>query len=130
MTAGLTYAKTKYRGQLVGNDSGAPLDQALRLLPGNNLSNAPELVATGSVAWTPDIGSSGLTGLVYVDGRMTSDYNTGSDLIPQKAQDGYALFNACLGVRGHDRSAEHTSEFQSTMRNSYAGVCTKKKHQK
>src|SRR3546814_1253316 len=52
MTAGLTYAKTKYRGQLVGNDSGAPLDQALRLLPGNNLSNAPELVATGSVAWT------------------------------------------------------------------------------
>src|SRR3546814_4016918 len=60
MTAGLTYAKTKYRGQLVGNDSGAPLDQALRLLPGNNLSNAPELVATGSVAWTPDIGSSGL----------------------------------------------------------------------
>src|SRR3546814_18808507 len=75
MTAGLTYAKTKYRGQLVGNDSGAPLDQALRLLPGDNLSNAPELVATGSDAWTPDIGSSGLTGLVYIDGRMTSDYN-------------------------------------------------------
>src|SRR3546814_1417947 len=44
MTAGLTSAKTKDRGQLVGNDSGAPLDQALRLLPGNNLSNAPELV--------------------------------------------------------------------------------------
>ena len=102
MTAGLTYAKTKYRGQLVGNNSGAPLDQALRLLPGNNLSNAPELVATGSVAWTPDIGSSGLTGLVYVDGRMTSDYNTGSDLFPQKAQDGYALFNARIGIRGPD----------------------------
>ena len=102
MTAGLTYAKTKYRNDLVGNDSGAPLDQALRLLPGNNLSNAPELVATGSVAWTPDIGSSGLTGLVYIDGRMTSDYNTGSDLFPQKAQDGYALFNARIGIRGPD----------------------------
>ncbi|WP_447757988.1 TonB-dependent receptor [Sphingopyxis fribergensis] len=102
MTAGLTYAKTKYRDQLVGNNSGAPLDQALRLLPGNNLSNAPELVATGSVAWTPDIGSSGLTGLVYLDGRMTSDYNTGSDLFPQKAQDGYALFNARIGIRGPD----------------------------
>lgn len=102
MTAGLTYAKTKYRGQLVGNDSGAPLDQALRLLPGNNLSNAPELVATGSVAWTPEIGSSGLTGLVYLDGRMTSDYNTGSDLFPQKAQDGYAIFNARIGIRGPD----------------------------
>ncbi|WP_440859725.1 TonB-dependent receptor [Sphingopyxis sp. 22461] len=102
MTAGLTYAKTKYRGQLVGNNSGAPLDQALRLLPGNNLSNAPELVATGSIAWTPDIGSSGLTGLVYVDGRMTGDYNTGSDLFPQKEQNGYALFNARIGIRGPD----------------------------
>ncbi len=102
MTAGLTYARTKYRSNLVGNDSGAPLDPALRLLPGNNMSNAPELVATGSVAWTPDIGSSGLTGLVYIDGRMTSDYNTGSDLFPQKAQDGYAIFNARIGIRGPD----------------------------
>src|SRR3546814_5961262 len=123
MTAGLTYAKTKYRGQLVGNESGAPLDQALRLLPGDNLSNAPELVATGSVAWTPDIGSSGLTGLVYIDGRMTSDYNTGSDLFPQKAQDGYALFNARLGVRGPDRSEQPTYELQSLMRCSYALLC-------
>ncbi|USI76709.1 MULTISPECIES: TonB-dependent receptor [unclassified Sphingopyxis] len=102
MTAGLTYANTKYRSNLVGNKSGAPLDPALRLLPGNNLSNAPELVATGSVAWTPDIGSSGLTGLVYIDGRMTSDYNTGSDLFPQKEQNGYAIFNARIGVRGPD----------------------------
>ncbi|HWW56249.1 MAG TPA: TonB-dependent receptor, partial [Sphingopyxis sp.] len=102
MTAGLTYANTKYRNNLVGNKSGAPLDQALRLLPGNNLSNAPELVATGSVTWTPDIGSSGLTGLVYLDGRMTSDYNTGSDLFPQKEQDGYAIVNARVGVRGPD----------------------------
>src|SRR3546814_10183351 len=69
MSAGLTYANAGYRSNLVGNKSGAPLDQALRKLPGNNLSNAPELVATGSVAWTPEIGSGGLTGLVYVDGR-------------------------------------------------------------
>src|SRR3546814_15346308 len=91
---------------LVGNKSGAPLDQALRKLPGNNLSNAPELVATGSVAWTPEIGSGGLTGLVYVDGRMTSDYNTGSDLFPQKEQDGYAVVNARVGVRGPDERSE------------------------
>src|SRR3546814_13681871 len=100
MSAGLTYANAGYRSKLVGNKSGAPLDQALRKLPGNNLSNAPELVATGSVAWTPEIGSGGLTGLVYVDGRMTSDYNTGSDLFPQKEQDGYAVVNARVGVRG------------------------------
>ena len=102
MTAGLTYANTKYRSNLVGNKSGAPLDQALRKLPGNNLSNAPELVATGSITWTPELTSGGLTGLVYIDGRMTSDYNTGSDLFPQKEQNGYALFNARIGVRGPD----------------------------
>ncbi len=102
VAAGLTYARTKYRGDLVGNKNGAALDPALRKLPGDNLSNAPELVATGSVTWTPEIGNSGLTGLVYFDGRMTSDYNTGSDLFPQKEQDGYALFNARIGVRGAD----------------------------
>ena len=100
VAAGLTYARTKYREDIVGNRSGAPLDPALRKLPGDNLSNAPELVATGSVTWTPEIGSSGLSGLFYIDGRMTSDYNTGSDLFPQKEQDGYALFNARVGVRG------------------------------
>ncbi len=60
MTMGLTYARTKYRANLVGNRSGAPLDPALRNLPGDNLSNAPEHVATASAAWTPAIGASGL----------------------------------------------------------------------
>ncbi len=100
---GLTYARTKYRNDLVGNKSGAPLDPALRKLPGDNLSNAPEFVATGSFAWTPDIGSSGLSALFYVDTRLTGDYNTGSDLFPQKEQDGYALVNGRIGIRGPDQ---------------------------
>jgi iron complex outermembrane recepter protein len=100
---GLTYAQTKYRDQLVGNASGAPLDPALRKLPGDNLSNAPEIVATASFAWTPDIGSSGLSGLVYFDTRLTDDYNTGSDLFPQKEQDSFAIFNARVGIRGKDQ---------------------------
>ena len=97
---GLTYSDTSYREDLVGNASGAPLNPSLRKLPGDNLSNAPELVATGSFAWTPEIGNSGLSALFYLDGRMTGDYNTGSDLFPQKEQDGYALFNARIGIRG------------------------------
>ncbi len=104
MAAGLTYAKTTYRNDLIGTKNGAPLDLALRKLPGDNLSNAPELVATSSVTWTPDIGSSGMSGLVYIDGRMTSDYNTGSDLFPQKEQDGFAVFNARIGLRGRDEA--------------------------
>jgi iron complex outermembrane recepter protein len=122
LAAGLTYARTKYRDDLIGNKNGTPLDQALRKLPGDNLSNAPELVATGSVTWTPDIGSSGLSGLVYIDGRMTSDYNTGSDLFPQKSQDGYALFNARLGIRGPDEKWGVELWAQNIFNKNYAQV--------
>ncbi len=103
VAAGLTYAKTDYREDLVGTSAGAPLDPALRKLPGDNLSNAPEWVATGSVTWTPAIGDSGLSALFYMDGRLTSDFNTGSDLFPQKEQDGFALFNARVGIRGPEQ---------------------------
>ncbi len=122
MSAGLTYARTKYRDNLVGNSAGDPLDQALRKLPGDNMSNAPELVATGSITWTPEIGSSGLTGLLYIDGRMTSDYNTGSDLFPQKEQDGYALFNARVGVRGPDEKWALELWAQNLFNKQYAQV--------
>jgi iron complex outermembrane recepter protein len=99
---GLTYTNTSYRENLVGSRTGAPLASALRRLPGDNLSNAPELVATSSLTWTPAIGSDGMSGLFYVDARMTGDYNTGSDLFPQKEQDGYTIVNARVGIRGPD----------------------------
>jgi outer membrane receptor protein involved in Fe transport len=103
VAAGLTYARTRYRSDLVGTALGAPLDPALRVLPGKQMSNAPDWVATSSVTWTPEIGDTGLSGLFYIDGRLTSDYNTGSDLFPQKAQDGFAVFNARIGIRGPDQ---------------------------
>jgi outer membrane receptor protein involved in Fe transport len=70
------------------------------MLPGGTLSNAPEFVGTASLAWTPPIGGNGLTGLFYLDARMSSDYNTGSDLFPQKGQDGYTVVNGRIGIRG------------------------------
>ena len=95
---GLTYADTSYETNLIGNDTGAPLDPALRLLPGDNLSNAPEITATASLSYTPPIGNSGLTGLFYINTRMTSDYNTGSDLLYGKEQDGFVVVNGRIGV--------------------------------
>ncbi len=104
VAGGVTYARAKFANRLVGSGDGSvPLDPALFLLPGSINSNAPKLVTTASIAWTPELGSSGLTGLVYVDGRMTSDYNTGSDLFPEKRQDGYAVVNARIGIRGKDQ---------------------------
>ena len=101
---GLTVANTHYRNDLVGNESGVPLDPALRELPGQRLSNAPQIVFTGAFSWTPPLGNTGLSGLLYADARVTDQYNTGSDLFPQKLQDSYAVINARVGVRGpHER---------------------------
>ena len=97
-TFGFTYSDTSYEDNLIGNDSGVPLDPVLRLLPGDNLSNAPQIVATSSVTWTPPLGDSGMKGLVFFNVRMTSDYNTGSDLLYGKEQDGYAIVNGRIGL--------------------------------
>ena len=97
---GYTLSDTKLRRNLVGSASGEALDPALFLLPGSQLSNAPRNVVTASTSWTPEIGSTGLTALFYVDGRLSSDYNTGSDLFVEKEQDGFFLMNARIGVRG------------------------------
>jgi iron complex outermembrane recepter protein len=119
---GLTYTNTSYRNNLVGTSAGTPLAAALRKLPGDNLSNAPEIVATGSMTWTPEIGSNGLSGLFYVDGRMTGDYNTGSDLFPQKEQDGFAVFNARVGIRGRDEAWSLEFWGQNIFNKDYAQV--------
>ncbi len=120
--AGVTYAKTKYRSDLVGSNTGAALDPSLRLLPGNTMSNAPEMVITTSFSWTPDLGTDGYTGLVYVDSRTTSDYNTGSDLFPQKAQDGYSIVNARFGVRAPEQKWALQFWVQNLFNKDYAQV--------
>ncbi|MEA3063775.1 MAG: iron complex outerrane recepter protein [Sphingomonadales bacterium] len=122
ITMGVTYASTHYRDDIVGNISGAPLDPALRKLPGDNLSNAPKYVMTNSVSYTPPIGGSGLSALFYVDSRLSSGYNTGSDLFPQKEQESFWLVNARVGIRG--RAERWSVEFwaQNLFNEDYAQV--------
>jgi outer membrane receptor protein involved in Fe transport len=103
LTGGYTYADTKYRRNLIGSSAGEPLDPFLFNLPGQNLSNAPEHVLTGSLAYTPPLGGSGLSGLFYLDTRYTSDFNTGSDLFPEKEQNAFVLVNGRIGIRGPDQ---------------------------
>nr|WP_233995714.1 TonB-dependent receptor [Erythrobacter sp. SD-21] len=98
MTLGVTHANTRYADDLVGSDQGDPLDPALRLLPGDNLSNAPAWVGTTSFTWTPNIGGSGMKGLLFVNARMTGDYNTGSDLLYGKEQDSFVVVNGRIGL--------------------------------
>jgi outer membrane receptor protein involved in Fe transport len=103
LNGGLTMADTKYRKNLVGAD-GRPLTNALFQLPGRRISNAPEWTATGSIAWTPPLGSAGLRGLLYFDGRYMSKFNTGSDLDIEKTQKAFTVFNGRVGVHGPDDS--------------------------
>ncbi|MGI8611534.1 MAG: TonB-dependent receptor domain-containing protein, partial [Sphingomicrobium sp.] len=122
LNLGLTYAQTKYRKNLVGDDEGTPLSPALRKLPGDNISNAPKVVATGALAFTPPIGGSGMTGLFYVDARMSGGYNTGSDLFPQKEQDRFTVVNGRIGIRGPDDSWSVELWGQNLFNKDYAQV--------
>jgi iron complex outermembrane recepter protein len=102
INVGLTYVDTLYRNDLVGTN-GRPLSPVLFQLPGNGVSNAAKYVATAGISWTPPIGDNGLTGLIYLDTRMQSDTNTGSDLDIEKIQDGFMVFNGRLGIYGEGR---------------------------
>ncbi len=95
MQGGVTYAKTEYGDDLLP-------DNDLRLLPGNQMSFAPRWSGNASATYEWDMGSD-LLGRFNVGGKYMSKYNTGSDLDPQKMQDGFAVVNARLGLGRTDR---------------------------
>jgi outer membrane receptor protein involved in Fe transport len=99
VNAGFTYADTKYRSSLVGS-GGRPLPNALALLPGQQLSNAPKYVVTSGFTFTPEINVMGMRALFHADMRYMSDFNTGSDLFPEKEQDSVTTLNARIGLMG------------------------------
>lgn len=91
---GLTYADTKY-----GDD---PLPDAdLALLPGSRASFAPKVSLTGSVGYEWDFGSN-LEAGAHLGAKYMSEYNTGSDLDPEKQQDGYSVLNARVSLGRRD----------------------------
>lgn len=92
---GLSYTDTAY-----GDD---PLPDAdLALLPGSRLSFAPRWSANLSVSYEHALGNR-MTGRFNVGAKYVSEYNAGSDLDPQKAQPGYAVLNARLGIGADDK---------------------------
>ena len=95
LQGGLTYAQTEYGNDLLP-------DPDLHLLPGGQMSFAPEWSGNASATYEWDIGSN-LMGRFNVGAKYMSDYNTGSDLDPEKAQDAYTLVNARIGFGSQDR---------------------------
>jgi iron complex outermembrane recepter protein len=98
---GAVIADTKYERNLAGTN-GASLITALFQLPGRRLSNSSLYTLTGGVTWTPPISDS-LEGLLRVDFRYQSDFNTGSDLDFEKIQNGVGVINARMGISDVDK---------------------------
>lgn len=68
---------------------------------GQQLTNQPRNVVVTGVTWTPTL-SSDIEGLVHVDMRYSSDYETASRG-PNTANDGYAIVNARVGATLSER---------------------------
>ena len=77
-------------------------DADLALLPGSRASFAPRWQGSASASYEWPLGN--LIGRFTVGAKHTTEYNTGSDLDPQKLQDAYTLVNARFGIGSANRS--------------------------
>lgn len=97
LSGGLTYAQTEY-GEFTAADLAVPGNFAgLSLLPGATASFAPEWSGSGSINYERSLGNGLQLGL-SLSGKYMTEYNTGSDLLPFKQQDGYGLFNGRISI--------------------------------
>ncbi|MGQ2991791.1 MAG: TonB-dependent receptor [Brevundimonas sp.] len=98
---GATYTDSTY-GEFTAADLQVPSRfPALSLLPGNTVSFAPEFTSTMGITFDRSIGN-GLRGGFSLSGKYTTEYNTGSDLIPVKMQDAFSLFNGRVSIGSED----------------------------
>ncbi len=96
LQGGVTYADSQY-----GPD---PLPDAdLVRLPNSRLSFAPLWSSSAALNYEWNFGSS-LIGRFNIGAKYSSDYNTGSDLDPEKLQEAYTVVNARLGIGAADRT--------------------------
>ncbi|MCP5433338.1 MAG: TonB-dependent receptor [Alphaproteobacteria bacterium] len=84
LLGGVTYADTKYGDDLGTSSVAQPLKD-------RQLTNAPLWVLTAAVSYKFPLWNTGLSGLVHLDGRYSSGYNTGSDLDTEKEQKGFTV---------------------------------------
>jgi hypothetical protein len=98
---GVSYTDTTY-----GNFTAADLQNPARfgplsLLPGGRMSFAPEWSVSGALNYDRSLGM-GLRGGFSLAAKYTSEYNTGSDLLPAKMQEAMTLVNGRLTIGSDD----------------------------
>lgn len=96
LQGGITYAVSRY------GDDALP-DEALSLLPGSRIAFAPLWSASAAAHYEHSVGQS-LTAIYHLGAKYMSEYNTGSDLDPEKAQGAGTVVNARFGIGARDKS--------------------------
>ena len=98
---GVTYTDAQY-GTFTAADLANPSNfGGLSLLPGARPSFAPEWSYVASINFNRSIGY-GLQAGFSLSGKYMTDYNTGSDLLPYKAQDGFGTLNGRITLGSED----------------------------
>ena len=100
LQSGLMYADTTYGDTIPGGDFVSPTG-ALYKLPGAQMSFAPKWSGSASVTYEWDVGS--LMARFNIGAKYVSEYNTGSDLDPEKMQGAYTVANARFGIGAQDQ---------------------------
>ena len=101
LTGGVTYTQAEY-GSFVAGDLANPANfPGLSLLPGATPSFAPEWSYVGAINFNRSIGN-GLTAGFSLQGKYMTEYNTGSDLLPFKMQEGFGTVNGRISIGSED----------------------------
>jgi len=98
---GVTYTDAQY-GRFTAADLAIPGNfPGISLLPGATPSFAPEWSYVGSINFNRSIGN-GLEFGFSLSGKYVTDYNTGSDLLPFKLQEGFGTLNGRISIGAED----------------------------
>ncbi len=98
---GVTYTDAQY-GDFTAADLSNPARFAqLSLLPGARASFAPEWSTTASMTFDRSLGM-GLRGGFNLSAKHSTEYNTGSDLLPFKNQEAYTVVNGRVSIGAED----------------------------
>ena len=105
LQGGVTYADTRYgderpTAEFLETPSSSP--GALYKLPGSQISFAPYWSSSASMTYEWDFAND-LMARFHLGAKYMSDYNTGSDLDPEKMQDAYTVVNARIGFGASDK---------------------------
>ena len=101
LQGGVTYTDAKYSDFTASELSNPARFAQLSLLPGARASFAPEWSTTASISFDRSLGM-GLRGGFNLSAKYSTEYNTGSDLLPYKFQEDFTVVNGRVSIGAED----------------------------